>query len=271
MSDVDDIEVRQAMSSVHGPRLPWVLLAFSVAFGAAGIVHLRRQLHQGHQELSASDTRAAQAQARLVALQASRTDLESRIGVLERDRSELTEIRSKRAAEAKAAEELAARHQAVSQALAVKLKRELEAGEALVTLSAGQLAIELGEAVLFDPEAAAISKRGEQVLSAIGSVIAPLKDHRVDLVAHAGSPKVPDKLKAQLPTAWELTAQRAASVARHLAEKTKVDSKQLSAIGAAATRPAREESKAARIEIVLSPPAPSPEAMADAQGLSTAK
>jgi chemotaxis protein MotB len=266
MEDADDVEIRKAMRSVNAGRTGWVLFLFSIFLTAGAIYYLQKQMKAIAGEISIADARATEKQAELTVLTSGKAELEQRLSALETERAELAPFKERVEAETKAAAERDEKRRVLHDALAEKIGPELTAGQARLSSDPDHLRIEIDEALMFEPDSVLLTKVGEQLLGKIAPVLAPEKDQEIEVAGHGDSGKVPDKLKAQFPTAWELSAVRASVAARYFAEKTKVDAKLVRAVGYASNRPVDAAStpeartKNRRLEIIVRP-----------QGLKTAK
>jgi len=92
----------------------------------------------------------------------------------------------------------------------------------------------VSDPVLFAPESAALQRQGATILDALAPTLAALPNElRVE--GHANS--IPVTRGGPWPSNWELSAVRATTVLRHLAEKDGVAEARLSAAGYGSTRP----------------------------------
>jgi chemotaxis protein MotB len=114
--------------------------------------------------------------------------------------------------------------------------------------------------VLFDSGEAQISKRGEGVLGRVGAVLAQIDDKQIQVSGHTDNqPVVGEKLLAQFPSNWELSAARAINVVRFLSEKAGVPPQRVVASSYGEHHPIASNKTPAgrarnrRIEILLTP------------------
>jgi chemotaxis protein MotB len=136
------------------------------------------------------------------------------------------------AAEAKAAyDQLKAAERALKSALAAAG----QAGAAQFVIDERGLVVHVvSDPVLFAPESAALLPRGATVLDAMAPTIAALPN-QVRVEGHANS--LPVTRGGPWPSNWELSAVRATTVLRHLAESDRVPETRMSAAGYGSTRP----------------------------------
>jgi len=145
--------------------------------------------------------------------------------------------------------------------LAEKIEK-LEAENAALTSAkadGGRLRVGLVDKILFDSGAAAVSKRGEEVLARVGAVLATIDDKQIQVSGHTDKTPISGKLASQFPSNWELSTARATNVVRFLSEKANVPPQRLVASGYAEYHPIASNKTAAgrarnrRIEILLTP------------------
>ncbi len=171
-------------------------------------------------------------------------------------------------------------------ALEEKLKSEIKKGEVHLTQAGGRIKVELVDKILFGSADADLTAGGKDVLSRVGATLTELGDRQIQVSGHTDDSPMAQPRRGELATSWELSAARAASVARFLQEKAKVPGKRLVAAGYGQFQPVAENAGAAgrarnrRIEILLTPslperpltalPSPTP-ASAQAKPAKTAK
>ncbi len=116
------------------------------------------------------------------------------------------------------------------------LQKEIDAGNVKISQMSDRLTVNLLDKVLFPSGSTKIEKGGEDALGKIADVIKNYADKRVVIEGHTDNVPVGGALKTKYPTNWELSAARATTVARFLAEKG-VDPKRMAAIGFGEYRP----------------------------------
>jgi chemotaxis protein MotB len=136
------------------------------------------------------------------------------------------------AAEASAAYDQLAQAEAALQAA---LAAAGQSGAAQFVIDERGLVVHVvSDPILFAPESATLQRSGAVVLDAMAPTLAGLpNDMRVE--GHANS--LPVTRGGPWPSNWELSAVRATTVLRHLAERDGVDENRLSAAGYGSTRP----------------------------------
>src|SRR3954452_23885131 len=151
----------------------------------------------------------------------------------------------KAAAEAAAAQqakqtaaEAAAAYDPLSQARAALQAALAAAGESgaaqFVIDERGLVVHVVSDPVLFAPESAALQPQGVHVLDTLAPTLAALPN-QIRVEGHANS--LPVTRGGPWPSNWELSAVRATTVLRHLAESDRIAEDRLSAAGYGSTRP----------------------------------
>lgn len=129
-----------------------------------------------------------------------------------------------------------------------------------VTPRGASVVVVIADRVLFEAGAASLRPEAEKRLAGLAAALKDrFPDRPVSVEGHTDS-LVPKKSAEVYPTNWELSAARAVTVARKLAEEGGVSPERVTAVAFADTRPveknATPEGRAAnrRVEIVLLPP-----------------
>src|SRR5215831_10207569 len=140
-----------------------------------------------------------------------------------------------------------------------KMKAEIKKGEIRLSQAGGRIRVDLIDKILFDSGSADLSKRGEEVLGRIGSVLAKVEDKQIQISGHTDDNPISDRLKEKFATNWELSVARAVTVVRFLSEHAKVPSKRMVAAGYGPFHPISSNTnpdgraRNRRIEILLTP------------------
>ncbi|HEX7625357.1 MAG TPA: OmpA family protein [Anaeromyxobacteraceae bacterium] len=269
----DDL-MQEAHSMRRPSRLPWTLLVLALAAGSAASLVLLRKVQALRAETTSAGTKVREADIRLAAADATNADLQARLQVLEKDKRVLLAAQGELSSSVREKEDELARLKGTAQELEVKMKAEIARGEIRLSQASGRLQVDLVDKILFDSGDAKISKRGEEVLARVGSVLANVKDRQIQVAGHTDGAPISARLVARYPSNWELSASRATNVVRFLEEKAHVPPKRLVASGYGSFHPLVSNATPAgrarnrRIEILLTPaldPAPSSTAVARAE------
>ena len=136
-----------------------------------------------------------------------------------------------------------------------QLEQEVESGKLEIHRLEGRLQVRALDQILFDTGSAAIKAEGRAVLAHVAEQIRELGGHRVLIEGHTDSVPIST---ARFSSNWELSASRAAGVARFFVEQG-LDPERLTAAGLGEFHPiapndSREgRARNRRIEIVLVP------------------
>jgi chemotaxis protein MotB len=178
----------------------------------------------------------------------------------------LTAERDELAARLKAADDASRVEREKSAASAAKLHdemgsvadvllKEMQAGAASASQSAGSFTVALSADMLFADGGAKITDAGAAVLERVGGALKGLGPRAIAVQAHADNAPVKKGLLGGYDDAWALTAARAAAVGRWLHEHAGLDPAFLSAQGYGEFRPLKpndsDENRAANRRIAL--------------------
>ncbi|HKQ29987.1 MAG TPA: flagellar motor protein MotB [Burkholderiales bacterium] len=139
------------------------------------------------------------------------------------------------------------------------MKQEIAAGEIAVTRIADRLSVKIVDRILFPSGEAAIGESGRRVLARVGQVLAGAKDKTIRIEGHTDNVPIGKPLQTRYASNWELSAERATTVARFLQEATSIEPAAFEAVGLgeyhplADNRNVKGRSQNRRIEIVLYP------------------
>jgi chemotaxis protein MotB len=233
-------------------KMPWFLLV--LVLGGAGYGG-----YWGLKERGRLLNQTAIATSTATKAETERKALEQKLQALEAEKGEAVAARDAlaKSVEAKASE--LAELKGTYDKLHEKMKDEIAKGDIQLTQSGGRLRVGLVDKILFQSGEARISKRGEEVLSRVGGVLAPIDDRQILVSGHTDTTPISPKLKEQFPTNWELSTARATNVVRFLAEKASVPADRLVASGhgehqpIASNRSNTGRARNRRIEILLTP------------------
>lgn len=141
-----------------------------------------------------------------------------------------------------------------------RLSQELTDKNVEIEQLRGQLSVRMLDKIVFRSGSATILPQGMEVLDKLAEAIKDSTD-TIRVEGHTDDTPISDKLKSKYPTNWELSAARAAAVARYFETKHLINPKRLESLGFSMYRPVApndtEENKQRnrRVEIVLKPAA----------------
>jgi chemotaxis protein MotB len=139
------------------------------------------------------------------------------------------------------------------------MKKEISAGEIAVTRIADRLSVKIVDRILFPSGEASVGDQGRKVLERVGKVLAGAKDKTIRIEGHTDNVPIGKPLQTRYVSNWELSAERATTVARILQEATSIEPAAFEAVGlgeyhpVADNRSTKGRSQNRRIEIVLYP------------------
>ncbi len=141
-----------------------------------------------------------------------------------------------------------------------RLSKELTDKNVEIEQLRGQLSVRMLDKIVFRSGSTTILPQGMEVLDKLAEALKS-NDDTIRIEGHTDDTPISDKLKAKYPSNWELSAARAAAVARYFEDKHQIDPKRLESLGFSMYRPVApndtEENKRRnrRVEIVLKPAA----------------
>jgi chemotaxis protein MotB len=139
------------------------------------------------------------------------------------------------------------------------MKKEIAAGEIAVTRIADRLSVKIVDRILFPSGEASIGEPGRKVLERVGKVLAGAQDKTIRIEGHTDNVPIGKPLQGRYASNWELSAERATTVARFLQEATNIEPSAFEAVGLGEYHPVADNrnikgrSQNRRIEIVLYP------------------
>jgi chemotaxis protein MotB len=236
-------------------QAPWILTVLALAAGGGGAAWMYGEMGKAKATAASAEVTAKAAEAKRVEL----APLPEKVEKLEAENAELKTAKEvlTRDVEAKTGE--LAQLKGTADKLQTQMKDEIAKGDIHLTESGGKLRVDLVDKLLFESGEATISKRGEGVLARVGAVLAQIDDKTIQVSGHTDNLPLGEKLTGQFPTNWELSAARAVTVVRFLAEKASVPPQRLVASGYGEWSPIANNKSTSgrarnrRIEILLTP------------------
>jgi chemotaxis protein MotB len=232
------------------------MFAIVMGVAAGGIGYVAYNLYDRGSELEAKNKVLT---AKATEADAKHKDLQAKLDAAESERLRLAAAKEELSKDVASKDEELAKLKATHDQLQEKLKAELSSGDVSLTEDGGKLRVGLVDKVLFNSGEAQVSKRGENVLQRVGSILAGISDRQIQVSGHTDQTPIGEKRSAQFPTNWELSVTRATNVVRFLQEKAGVPGERLVATGygefhpVASNKSATGRAKNRRIEILLTP------------------
>lgn len=236
-------------------QAPWIIMFLTLAGAGGGGWWLYDQMGKAQAAAAAEKTRADAVEAKRAAL----APMAEKVEKLEAEKAELITEKEELARNVEAKTGELAQLKGTADKLQEQMQVEIKKGDIRLSESGGKLRVDLVDKLLFESGEAQISKRGEGVLARVGAVLAQIDDKQIQVSGHTDNLPLGEKLTAQFPTNWELSAARAVTVVRFLAEKASVPPQRLVASGYGEWSPISNNKTSAgraknrRIEILLTP------------------
>lgn len=220
------------------------------------------ELNAKNKDLAACETRA---KTELDACTGARSELDTKLAAANQ---ELGVFRQAAEAKQHRLDEL----QKQEEQLRERLHQELTDKNVEIEQLRGQLSVRMLDKIVFRSGSANILPQGMEVLDKLAEAIKDSND-TIRVEGHTDDTPISEKLKAKYPSNWELSAARAAAVARYFENKHKIDPQRLESLGFSMYHPVapndtpENKQRNRRVEIVLKPaaePEPAPAAPAAA-------
>jgi len=145
------------------------------------------------------------------------------------------------------------------EALVLNLKEHVQKQEVTIKDFQKEISVSFVDRILFDFGKATLTKEGEKILKKVGEVLKKIKGKEIRIIGHTDNIPIHPDYQYKFPTNWELSAARAASVARHFQKYVSLEPKDMEAVGRSFYQPIAsnetEEGRALnrRVEIIIAP------------------
>lgn len=253
-------EARGATDLRRRTWLPWALLAGVVVLAMGGGLLVSRSISALLERTSQLEEVALESDAQVAELQLLRASMERRLKQLDQQQTGSAAQRESEARKFREADAQAAQREAARQKLEKKLKDELAQGDIWLDTSRPEsLRVELSERLLFEPGQSTLTAKGLEELGRIGTVLASVEGHAVEVSSHTDELPTPGATGAE-GTSWELSSARATAIVRALLERpSRIAPERLGAVGHASFRPEvptdspQNRLRNRRVELTLSP------------------
>jgi chemotaxis protein MotB len=258
---MEDDETREHEYYVQGrsSKAPWLLLILVLCGAGAAAYFGFRKLESNDALLATAMKDSENANVSAKAAEVARRTLEERLAKQEEEGARVAADRDALARQIEQRESEIAKLKATYDSLEEKMKAEIKKGEIRLSQAGGRIRVDLIDKILFDSGSADLSKRGEEVLGRVGSVLSNMEDKQIQISGHTDDSPISDRLRDKFATNWELSVMRAVTVVRFLSEHAKVPSGRMVAAGYGPFHPiasnANPQGRARnrRIEILLTP------------------
>jgi chemotaxis protein MotB len=258
----------------HGPRPSRAIALFFAGSAALSACHptqaeydtVQREKAELQRQLTEASGERDRLRTDLDALTTRATDLEHRLGDTTTDRERLQREGAQTQSELEAARQREAElrrrqlqqdaRMAVFRNMLEQFRSMITAGQLRVRVVRGRMVIELPAGILFDSGRAELKPEGQQVLTQVATVLRQIGNRDFLVAGHTDNQRI--GRGGRYEDNWDLSAARAATVVRFLAQN-QIPAEHLGAAGYAEFQPARandtDDNRAQnrRVEIVLMP------------------
>src|SRR5512145_2495524 len=192
-NDTYDDVMKEALEMARPSRTPWVLFVLALVAGAAASIFLLTRLDRARTEASAAAAQLVDANSKLGEERTSRAEQTQRLEALEAEKADLLALRNELSLQVQAKEEEIAKLQGTYQELEQKMQEEIKKGDIRLSQSGGRIKVDLVDKILFDVGDSAVTKRGGEVLSRVGAILASAQDKKIQISGHTDDLPISDK------------------------------------------------------------------------------
>jgi chemotaxis protein MotB len=145
------------------------------------------------------------------------------------------------------------------ESLISELKEQIEDQEVTIKEFEEKISVTVVDRILFELGMAAITPDGENILQRVGDILKNIQNRKIRVVGHTDNIPITPDYQHKFPTNWELSAARAAAVARHFQKESGIDPGALEAVGrsfyepVASNQTAEGRAQNRRVEIIIAP------------------
>jgi chemotaxis protein MotB len=234
-----------------------------LALLAAGCCTEQLQTIEAHEKtISDLEGSNAELESALDDCNGSKESLASELEALKSTQAELKGLSTELAEAQKIIDEMRKKEEQAKKRLATlkdmlsKFKSLIDSGDLSVRIRKGKMVLELPSEILFKSGKADLSKKGQETLAQVATVLATIEDREFQVAGHTDN--VPIGKESEFSTNWHLSTARAVEVVLFLVDQG-VSPKNLSASGYSEFQPAAPnktkegKQKNRRIEITLMP------------------
>lgn len=140
------------------------------------------------------------------------------------------------------------------------LRQEIHDKDVRIKRIQNRLEIDILGHILFKTASTRITPQGQELLGRIMPSLQSIEDRQLYIVGHTDDRKIAPNFRRKIPSNWELSAGRAASVVRYLIDNANIPPSHLAAVGVADTQPeasndtSEGRAKNRRVEIIVGAP-----------------
>jgi chemotaxis protein MotB len=145
------------------------------------------------------------------------------------------------------------------EAIVSELKDQIQNREVTISKLEESLSVAFIDSVLFELGKASITAEGREILARVGKILKSVQGRQIRVVGHTDNIPILSENRYRFPSNWELSAARAASVARYFQSNTGLDPRNLEVVGRSFYEPITsnktEEGRGQnrRVEVTIAP------------------
>jgi chemotaxis protein MotB len=140
-----------------------------------------------------------------------------------------------------------------------ELRDEIKNKEADIQQVKEELNLTFIDTILFDLGQARVSSDGKQRLKKVAGILSKIENGKIRIQGHTDNIPISERFRYKYPSNWELSAARAAAVARYFIEQGGLTGENIEAVGYSHYKPIADNSTPGgrsqnrRVEIVIAP------------------
>lgn len=145
------------------------------------------------------------------------------------------------------------------ESLISELKQQIEDQEVTIKEYEEKISVTVVDRILFELGMATITPDGKNILQRVGTILKNIQNRKIRVVGHTDNIPITPDYQYKFPTNWELSAARAAAVARHFQRESGINPGTLEAVGrsfydpVASNQTAEGRAQNRRVEIIIAP------------------
>jgi chemotaxis protein MotB len=145
------------------------------------------------------------------------------------------------------------------EAIVSELKDQIQNREVTISKLEESLSVAFIDSVLFELGKASITAEGREILARVGKILKSVQGRQIRVVGHTDNIRILSENRYRFPSNWELSAARAASVARYFQSNTGLDPRNLEVVGRsfyepiASNKTEKGRGQNRRVEVTIAP------------------
>jgi chemotaxis protein MotB len=145
------------------------------------------------------------------------------------------------------------------EAIVSELNDQIQNREVTISKLEESLSVSFIDRVLFELGKASITAEGREILARVGKILKSVQGRQIRVVGHTDNIPILSENRYRFPSNWELSAARAASVARYFQSNTGLDPRNLEVVGRsfyepiASNKTEKGRGQNRRVEVTIAP------------------